>query len=163
MVFYLPKFQGIVRLSFWKSWTFLNFRAISVYTDMHFVCLWYTWGQKCPVTKFGQLNPWFMIKDRSIVSLIYTHAHIYTHHDILAILFIIRLHPCNLIHNLGSLELINQAKQSQVTLAYGFIQDYKDQILRYTAFGCCESECLKYAFLLWLNGLHTWYQITNRL
>ena len=45
-VFYLPKFQDIVRLKFWKSWTFLNFRTIYAYIDMHFVCLWCTYEVK---------------------------------------------------------------------------------------------------------------------
>ena len=42
--FYLPKFQDIVQLNFWKSWTFPNFRTISVYIDVNFICLWYTWN-----------------------------------------------------------------------------------------------------------------------
>ena len=29
----------------WKSRTFPNFRTISVYIDVNFICLWYNWGQ----------------------------------------------------------------------------------------------------------------------
>ena len=43
--FYLPKFQDIVQLKFGKSWKSPNFRTISVSIDVHFICLWDTWGQ----------------------------------------------------------------------------------------------------------------------
>ena len=55
--FYLPKFQDIVRLKFWKSWTFPNFRTISVYTDVNFKCLWYTWGQNVLLQNSSSKNP----------------------------------------------------------------------------------------------------------
>ena len=55
--FYLPKFQDIVRLKFWKSWTFPNFRTISVYTDVNFKCLWYTWGQNVLLQNSSCKNP----------------------------------------------------------------------------------------------------------
>ena len=40
--FYLPEFQDIVWLKFWKSWTFANFRTMFIYIDVNFLCLWYT-------------------------------------------------------------------------------------------------------------------------
>ena len=69
--FYLPKFQDIVRLKFWKFWTFPKFRTISVYVDVNFVCLWYT-RSKCPDIKFGQQKPWFN-------PLKYNHHHLRRH------------------------------------------------------------------------------------
>ena len=33
--FYLPNFQDIIRLKSWNSWTFPNFRTISVYIDVN--------------------------------------------------------------------------------------------------------------------------------
>ena len=85
--FYLPKFQDIVRLKFWKSWTFLNFKAISLYwcefhmpliqvwlkfwkswTFLNFRTMFLYWCEfhmpliqirsKFPVTKFDQQKPW---------------------------------------------------------------------------------------------------------
>ena len=57
--FYLPKFQDIVRLKFWKSWTFPNFRTISVYIDhdVNFKCLCYTWGQNVLLKNSASKNP----------------------------------------------------------------------------------------------------------
>ena len=43
--FYLPKFQDIVLLKFWISWSFPNFRKISLYINVNFICLCYTWCQ----------------------------------------------------------------------------------------------------------------------
>ena len=43
--FCLPKFQDIVRLKFWKSSPFLNFRKTSVYIHVNFICLSYKWDQ----------------------------------------------------------------------------------------------------------------------
>ena len=55
--FYWPKFQDIVRLKFWKSWTFPNFRTISVYINVNFICLWYTWGQNDLLQNLASNNP----------------------------------------------------------------------------------------------------------
>ena len=57
MVFYLPIFQDVVRLKFWKSWTFLNFRTISAYIDVNFIILWYKWGQNVLLQNLASKNP----------------------------------------------------------------------------------------------------------
>ena len=55
--FYLPKFQDKVQLKFWKSWTFPNFRTISVYIDANFICLWYAWGQNVLLQNSASKSP----------------------------------------------------------------------------------------------------------
>ena len=55
--FYLPKFQDIVWLKFWKSWTFPNFRTISVYIEVNFICLWYTWWENVLLQNSASRNP----------------------------------------------------------------------------------------------------------
>ena len=55
--FYLAKFQDIVRLKFWKSWTFPNFRTISVYIDVNFICLWNTWDENFLLQNSASENP----------------------------------------------------------------------------------------------------------
>ena len=55
--FHLRKFQDIVRLKFWKSWTFPNFRTISLYIDMDFICLWYIWSQNVLLQNSARKNP----------------------------------------------------------------------------------------------------------
>ena len=56
-VFDLPKFQDIVQSKFWKFWTFPNLRTISVYINVNFICLWYTWGQNVPLQNLASKNP----------------------------------------------------------------------------------------------------------
>ena len=55
--FYLPKCQDIVRLKFWKSWTFLNFGTISVYIDMSFICFWCNWDKNVLTQNSANKNP----------------------------------------------------------------------------------------------------------
>ena len=43
--FLFTPISGHHSLKCWKSWTFPNFRTISVYIDVNFVCLWCTWDQ----------------------------------------------------------------------------------------------------------------------
>ena len=55
--FYLPKSQDIVQLEFWNSLTFLNFKTISVYIDVNFICIWYAWGQNVMFQNLARKNP----------------------------------------------------------------------------------------------------------
>ena len=55
--FLFTKFQDIVRLKFWKSWTFPHSKTISVYIDVNSVYLWYTRGQNVLLQNFGQQKP----------------------------------------------------------------------------------------------------------
>ena len=101
--FYLPKFQDVVQLKFWKSWTFPNFRTISAYFDVNTVCLLYTWGEtvlsqnsanKNPAGSRPRSNTKTIFTDRKILNIrirpSWDHLII-----IMGIPILVRWHTCN--------------------------------------------------------------------
>ena len=60
--FYLPKFQDIVRLKFWKSWTFPTSRTISVYIEVNFICILCTRGQNVLLQSSASKDPVYIYK-----------------------------------------------------------------------------------------------------
>ena len=95
--FYLPKFQDIVQLKFWKSWTFPKFRRISVYIDVNFICLWYTWGQNVLLQNSATKNlDYLFVEKQKLVRSWY---------DVVFIWYILRTHTKKFLQVIISAQL----------------------------------------------------------